>query len=157
MAGKSQSLLLVVFSILRMLSISLVYIFIYQLQIVPLIHIPNSTSNRAMDLGLYQIQPSFLLDHGFHKMAILEAFHVTYQPLKIKRQNIDTLDSLLKLMNWSHLMCMSTWMGQVEYPKSNLPYGWRCTLNKWLIRRTRYQIPSTLDFGSWIVLYHFTM
>ena len=67
-----------------MLSISLVYIFIYQLQIVPLIHIPNSTSNRAMDLGLYQIQPSFLLDHGFHKMVILEAFHVTYQPLKEK-------------------------------------------------------------------------
>ena len=54
-------------------------------------------------------------------------------------------------MNWSHLMCMSTWMGQVEYPKSNLPYGWRCTLNKWLIRWTRYQIPSTLDFGSWVV------
>ena len=84
MAGNPNASFWVVFSILRMLSISLVYIFIYQLQIVPLIHIPNSTSNRAMDLGLYQIQPSFLLDHGFHKMLILEAFHVTYQPLKRK-------------------------------------------------------------------------
>ena len=85
MAGKSQSLLLVVFSILRMLSISLVYIFIYQLQIVPLIHIPNSTSNRAMDLGLYQIQPSFLLDQG----PPISTGHLQSSRLRpIKQQNI---------------------------------------------------------------------